>query len=316
MSLSSALSEPTLPLAQYRVTLRALERICLPDYSGSAWRGVLGHALKRLACVTKQKNCADCLLYRGCVYSYLFETPPPLNSEKMRNYVAAPHPYLLVPNETKEIQVNEAYCLELTLFGHGNRHLAYLIQTLKMAGERGIGRNNGRFQLCSVEQRVAADEHQCIYTEGQALQPLPLFCAPLPKPPERVTVRLHTPLRLRSEGKNIRPERFEFGHFFSSLLRRLSLLSYFHSDEPLETDFVRLNALAQSVRLLAPELRWQEWRRYSNRQRCFIPMGGIVGSFELHSSELALLWPYLWLGQKTHTGKGSSMGLGRYSLSL
>jgi hypothetical protein len=48
----------------------------LPDYSGAAWRGVFGHALKQLVCVTRERNCLDCLLYRSCVYPYIFEAPP------------------------------------------------------------------------------------------------------------------------------------------------------------------------------------------------------------------------------------------------
>jgi CRISPR/Cas system endoribonuclease Cas6 (RAMP superfamily) len=43
-------------------------------------------------------------------------------------------------------------------------------------------------------------------------------------------------------------------------------------------------------------------------------MGGILGSFLLNGEELADFWPYLWLGQWTHAGKGATMGLGRYRI--
>ena len=43
-------------------------------------------------------------------------------------------------------------------------------------------------------------------------------------------------------------------------------------------------------------------------------MGGLVGSFELAGPDIEPFWPLLWLGQWTHAGKGSSMGLGRYVL--
>ena len=36
-----------LPLARYRLRLLARERIVLPEYSGSTWRGLFGHGLRR-----------------------------------------------------------------------------------------------------------------------------------------------------------------------------------------------------------------------------------------------------------------------------
>jgi len=305
----------SLPIGQYQLCLTALEPIQFADYSGSAWRGIFGHSLKKIACVTRNTECPDCMLYRSCVYSYLFETPPPLNSAKLSRYPAAPHPYLLIPAAKTRLQKGEECRLGLTLFGHGNRHLAYVIHALKQAVDKGIGRESQRLQLDSVQQ-LGADGWQEIYTVGGALQPQPLWLRSVPAVPTSVTVTLHTPLRLRLEGKNIRPEALRFTHFFSSLLRRFSLLSYFHSDEALEVDFRALKKQAESVQFEALELRWQEWHRYSNRQRCLVPMGGVVGEFQINSSELAPLWPYLWLGQWLHTGKGSSMGLGRYSLAF
>jgi hypothetical protein len=34
----------------------------LPPYKGSAFRGVFGHALKRVVCAVRQPECRDCLL--------------------------------------------------------------------------------------------------------------------------------------------------------------------------------------------------------------------------------------------------------------
>ena len=45
-------------------------------------------------------------------------------------------------------------------------------------------------------------------------------------------------------------------------------------------------------------------------------MGGIIGVLELNMSGLENFWPYLWLGQWTHIGKGTSMGMGAYSIKI
>jgi len=45
-----------------------------------------------------------------------------------------------------------------------------------------------------------------------------------------------------------------------------------------------------------------------------VPMGGLIGEVELDGAGLESFWPYLWLGQWTHAGKGAVMGLGGYRI--
>ena len=98
------------------------------------------------------------------------------------------------------------------------------------------------------------------------------------------------------------------------LLRRISLLTYFFGETPLETNFAGLLRYAESIPIAKRALHWREWTRYSSRQNEKLQMGGLVGSFELAGAVLDRFWPLLWLGQWTHAGKGCSMGLGRYVL--
>jgi CRISPR/Cas system endoribonuclease Cas6 (RAMP superfamily) len=63
-------------------------------------------------------------------------------------------------------------------------------------------------------------------------------------------------------------------------------------------------------------VEWQDWTRYSSRQRTRMQMGGIVGSAELDTAGMdSEGWAGLWLGQWLHIGKQTSMGLGHYRLS-
>jgi hypothetical protein len=87
-------SSPFPQLSRFRFGLRALGRIRLPPYPGSAWRGLLGHGLRRTACVTCAPACDGCLLIHGCVYSQLFETPPPPGLD-LRGFSSVPHPFVL-----------------------------------------------------------------------------------------------------------------------------------------------------------------------------------------------------------------------------
>jgi hypothetical protein len=85
------------PVGHYRLRLIAEEPLQLPPYAGSAWRGLLGHRLRAAACVTGLRKCTGCLLRTSCVYAYVFETPPPPDTTRMRRYPAAPHPFVLAP---------------------------------------------------------------------------------------------------------------------------------------------------------------------------------------------------------------------------
>lgn len=310
--------EPVLPLARYRLRFMPRGTPKLPEYAGSAWRGAFGHALKRTVCVTRMKSCGGCLLYRSCPYPYLFETPPPAETAKMRRYSAAPHPFLIELEDgmTPQIGPDAEHLLGLTLFGRANQSLAYLIHAFACAGAEGIGTNRAPFELIAVEQAddPTADAWREIYRPGSELAAGAPRLLETPPAPSNLRLRFHTPLRLRRAEQYVGPDQFRFADLFGNLLRRISMLSYFHTDTPLETDFAGLTHQARAVSFSKAELHWKDWTRYSTRQQTTMEMGGLTGTASLNDCELAAFWPYLWLGQWTHAGKGTSMGLGRYTL--
>jgi hypothetical protein len=307
---------PVLPLARYRLTFRAVTALRLPAYTGSAWRGAFGHALKRLVCVTREPACPPCLLYRSCLYPYVFETPPDPGVGKLTQYPAAPHPFVLIPDEhSGNVAAGEILTLDVHLFGQGNRHLPYIIHALNHAGQRGLSKDRGELALELVAQ-ADGENWRPIYAPGESFTPLPAAAPAVPPCPERLALRFLTPLRLTSESRLISQDCFQFHHLFSNLLRRISLLTAFHTDAPLEADFVGLTQAARAVEVDHTRLRWHDWTRYSSRQDALIQMGGLIGEIELDSVELEPFWPYLWLGQWTHAGKGAVMGLGRYQIDF
>jgi hypothetical protein len=310
------MDSPDIPIGHYRLGFRALAPIHLPVYAGSAWRGLFGRALKRTVCVTREPDCKTCLLYRSCVYPYVFETPPGPEAEKMRRYSAAPHPYVLRPatDGRRHYAPGDGLDLELVLIGRANQHLPYVIHAFRQAGELGLGPSDGRFALEGVEQ-LADDAWRPIYREGATLAPRPVVSPPLPPCPAQVQLTLHTPLRLMRERHLVTPRCFAFHDLFRNLMRRLSMLRYFHTDRPLEVDFKGLTETSRRVPIREPRLQWHDWARYSSRQKARVDMGGVVGTLRLEGEDLEPLWPYLWVGQWLHAGTGAVMGLGRYAIS-
>ncbi len=310
------LMDLSLPLARYRLILRATSPIQFNGYSGSAWRGIFGHALKRAACVTSEKNCKDCLLYRQCVYSYIFETPPPRDTRYMRRYTAAPHPFILSPPlDLRRLGRGETLPLAFTLIGNGNAYLPYVVHAFERAGALGIGPTNGTFEIAGLDQETApgSEQFDAIMDAGK-LAPRPPRTPTTPPLPDIVALQFDSPLRLKYRGQLLTPPRFAFAAIVANLLRRVSMLSYFHNDAALDLDFKALVDRANSIAPTHEDLHWYNWARYSNRQKTRIQMDGLIGSVAFRGADIAPWWPLLWLGQYLHAGKATSMGLGGYRL--
>lgn len=129
-------------------------------------------------------------------------------------------------------------------------------------------------------------------------------------PPPRVRLSFLTPTRIKYE--NSLTKDLEFHVLFRNLLRRISLLSYFHCDYKLDDrGFKDLIEQARDVRTINQKLHWHDWERYSNRQETRMKMGGVMGEIT-YEGDLTPFWPYIRLGEYVHVGKGSSFGLGKY----
>lgn len=300
-------SVPVLPIGRYRAVFSGETSPRFSDFPANAWRGALGYALKRSVCVTRQRECKECMLYRSCLFPYFWDTPPHSGAEKMRKYEAAPHPFVLECDETQPLQ------LVFTLLGQANRHLPVFIHALTQAaaGSRGISGNV--LTVRCVEQSSGLEDAawRVIYQPDQSLAALPAQMPEIPPVPAACVLDIETPLRVKREGRIAGVRDFTFADLFGNLLRRVSMLTYFHADTPLETDFRALNEAARAVTAKCA-LTWREQTRYSNRQKSEMQLGGVVGRMSLENTDLAPFWPYLWLGQFTHAGKNATMGLGRY----
>ncbi len=130
--------------------------------------------------------------------------------------------------------------------------------------------------------------------------------------PERLTLDFLTPTRIAYDGRLGLD--LEFHILIRNLLRRLSLLSYFHgSGKTLALDFKEIIEKAKDVKVADRRLTWYDWERYSGRQEQRINMGGFVGEITFEGD----VQPFMSLiqaGEALHVGKGTAFGLGRYKV--
>lgn len=318
-SLSSASAAPpaVFPLARYRLEWQATTPIRLPDYAGSALRGAFGHALRQLACMTRQKECGGCPLLASCPYPAIFQPPPP-PAHALQKFSAIPVPYVIEPPDAgaRLLAAGDGFAFGTVLVGRALRELPLLILAWRRALARGIGAGDGSAELVRVVHCGAAGETEIHSPDsGSIAVHAQQVAIAAPDASERATLRIDTPLRLQQNGRALGPEGLDARTLLMALVRRASLLAEFHVGRPLvaAADFAALKdasaAIADDKRLV-----WRDWTRYSSRQQQKMALGGVVGEWTL-SGPLAPFVPFLDLGQWLHVGKETAFGLGRYRLA-
>jgi hypothetical protein len=325
MSSDTAIALPTLALKRLRFLSEAIEPIRLPAYSGSAWRGVLGRSLRESVCVTRQPICEGCLLRHQCAYSTFFESPP-ASPEHASRYSALPHPFVLEPEPPgrRNIGPREHLQLGITLVGPAGALTPYLIHALQRAGQRGLGRDGGRFRLASVEQEtvLGGGRWQRVFdADSASLSQLDTVAASPGAAPPSASIVFETPVRLKRNGRYTKPHGLDAGVLLGALVARVDQLDELYGSgppgQPGQPGPNRLDRAAafdaiQRLTLEPVELHWVDWTRYSSRQRTRMQLGGLVGTVRLSGDGLQALWPLVLLGQWLHVGKATSFGLGRY----
>jgi len=305
------MTELPLELARFRFDYTVETPLHLHYYAGSQLRGAFGIALKRSVCVVRHQVCPECPLYRTCAYPEIFETPAPAD-HRLQKFSQAPHPYVVEPPPlgARDYRPGETLSFGLVVMGHALRHLPYFIHAWQEALGRRSGLGGGAARLTSVSYLPPDGPAQPIY-DGQALTRPDLQPPSVPNLGDAVRLRFDTPLRLQ-QGGAVRGHAMTARDLLMNLARRYWLLAEFHQGVTPAVDFRRLAEQAATIELDG-ELLWRDWRRYSNRQRQTMILGGVIGEVTLRG-DLAPFSGLLAAGQWTHLGKSASFGLGRYRL--
>ena len=300
---------------KYTFTLEAIEPLYLPYYKGSTFRGGFGNVFKKIACPLRFAECKDCILREKCVYVYIFETIPNEKAQilNMNKYEKIPHPFIIEPPENNEnlIPVGETIIFNLILIGKAIDYIPYFIYVFEQLGKIGIGKGRGKYKL----QRVKVREHS-VYHKG-ILKKTPSQFLELPlqfKPSKRedvLKIKIYTPVRIKYQRKFC--SELDFHIIIRNLLRRLTLLSFFHCSENPSIPYREIISHAEKVRTLTSNLNWYDWERYSTRQGTRMKLGGVIGEIT-YEGDITPFMPYLMAGEILHIGKGTSFGLGKYQI--
>lgn len=317
-----------IPYQNFEFLLKALEPIRLPPYKGSTFRGGFGNVFRRVVCVIKQNECSNCLLKERCIYAYIFETYPGHDSEimNMSKYEKIPHPFIIEPPDDRDTIYEEGriFSFHLILIGNAINYLPYFIYTFIEMGKIGIGKfnngNRGRFEVTAVKS-----ENNIVYssttstiniTANSAVEISEDFTFPddtSSNAKEAITLEFLTPVRLSFQRDLVVVP--EFHILIRSILRRLSLLYYFHTEKrPPDWNYREIIKHAHLIEIKENNLKWYDWERYSSRQNTRMKLGGLVGNIT-YSGNISPFMQFLNAGEIFHIGKGTSFGLGKYRIS-
>ena len=291
-------------LTRYRLTLEAEQPIHLQPVKGSALRGGFGRVFKRLTCPT-YADCRDskyCQRDNRCPYGYIFETSPPTNAEALRSFSDVPRPFIIeAPVDGRQrVQPGELLTFDLILVGRANTYQDQFEAAFADLGQsEGLGKTRACYRLRAMSAVGAATGKSLMAQAGQLSA-------------RQISLTLATPTRLKHQGRWVQ-QGPSFQALVKTLLGRLSSLCYLHCGVRLEADFRALIDAAATVETVQATTRWEDWDRFSGRQKQRVSLGGLVGEIT-YQGNLAPYHPLLAAGVWTHVGKGTVFGNGQYNI--
>ena len=271
----------SIEMCRLRFSLIAKGPIILPSYKGSALHGGFGHALEAIS---------------PTWFSYFFQQQTQSGND-------IPRPYVLLPplDKQQSYQAHEKFQCELTLFAEATRHVAIVQAAIEYLGSTlGLGYNQGKFSIADITEETFSNIQSQSYMN-----------------PQMLSLRLITRMRLKSKGQ-LQRQSPAFSLLIERLLGRLKTLqrSYSNKEKSINNQqYQKLLQQARDIKTLDSSVYWDDWDRYSSRQKEWMKFGGLLGELRFQG-DLQPFMPYLQLGEWCHIGGKNSFGLGKYLINV
>ena len=272
-----------LELTKYRFTLEAIDTISLPAYKGSTFHGGFGHALLKIS---------------PTWYQYFFEP----SKNKTGDW---PKPFILLPplDEQEQYPKGHQFSCELTLIGEANQHYAIAHAAIEYLGlQMGLGHEQGKYRIVDIQQSQPTFNNifDKIFDTTEETQ--------------KITLQLPTRLRLKVNNKLCRTAP-TFQTLITRLTGRIKTLEKAYLDTEMDSD--KQNYLihkAKDIDLVSQHTLWDDWNRFSGRQKQWMKFGGLKGEIS-YKGDFKPLITTLQLGEWLHIGNKTSFGLGKYKIT-
>lgn len=331
------LNTDNLSFSRFRAYFRVQKKTELPSYSGSTFRGILGHTMRKVRYGMRPENCPDCPVRSDCrygnLYAYLFESPwdhpfiaKSEQSQNKRKEKQYPQPFILEPPPGGSYVPGEFLPLSFTLVGKAIELFPFMACALALTETRRLGRD-GKVVLEGITDGFPSEDGSevliydgktgVIVGPGQILdfhliEQWVRHTSDAEGETDHLRVRFLTPFRFRKENRLGRKP--DFNVFMRNVFRRLIFLSI-HSPLSFEIDVPKLLERTGEIHTNPYGLRWHDWQRYSDRQKGRMKLGGFLGDI-VFSGPLDEFMPYIRLCEFLNVGKNVSFGLGRFETEM
>jgi len=302
-----------------RCHFQAQGNIHLATYKGSAWRGLFGHALKKVICPFQPPTvCQNCQLAHQCLYLQLFETPSQISIQTIANGTThLPHPFILTPplDNRTVIPQGEYFSAEITLLAPAFAALPYLICTFEVMGQIGIGAHLTPFYFFRL-QVYDSKEWITLFdkAQGELLQLPPPIQPQSPnwqQSPTYLTLHFLTPIHIKSGKHQI--NELSFVVLITALSRRIKHLIQLYGDISSNINVQPLIAAAQQISVVHSHVQRHKIPRFSQRQQVRMTFEGLIGNIT-YQGNFTPYAPWLIAGEALHLGNLTSFGFGKYQL--
>jgi hypothetical protein len=322
--MSHALAGRRMPIGLFRFRITPLQTLFVPGVNkGNMLRGAFGFAFRRLCCVPQCRDSRICPLKTSCPYKAVFEPSPAPGAESLSRNRDIPRPFVFRAPKTQKTRFEEGepFDFDLVLIGHAVDSLPYFVLSFRELAAEGLGLNRAKCNLEQVEQpklRPNGSGAVLYSARDQVFRTMEVTSADQwiknrfkdGGSTQRIKIRFITPTFLRANGEAIR--RPEFDHLFKRLRDRVSALSTFFGDGPLQADFLDLGKRSEKVRTAACNVNWDERFRISSKTRQRHELSGFVGE-AVYEGDVEEFLPWLTIGELVHVGKHTAWGNGWYT---
>jgi len=164
---------------------------------------------------------------------------------------------------------------------------------------------NGKTIYTDVSQKLNMDESLSLLSLSEPRE--------YPENNFQLKITLETPLRIKFENRLT--DELQFHLLVRAMLRRISSLCHFYGSGEPALNYPGLVKQAHDIDIIECELKWFDWRRYSNRQEESMLMGGLAGGIT-YQGNIGQYMPLIDFCSKVHIGKQTSFGLGKFNAEI
>ena len=257
-----------------------------PPFIGSMIRGAMGGSLKEIVCINPTLDCKDCFAKENCLFYEFYEEKNRflnyrldfnLNQKTLKfdyylfNEATSKYPYILSAIEKLFTKKGLGVKRETT-------------NNFKIYNEDKLIYNGNNFSNIKIEPTIYSS-HSELVSES--------------KTPTIIKLKLITPLRLKKNGRFLKPDTLDVKDILISIIGKKA---FYENQEK--------KRIEHFPQIVMKDLKFLDLTRYSNRQKTKMKVGGIVGEMVINNLT-PQTYNLLKYGEITGVGKLNSFGLGK-----